>query len=348
MPRKPTIYVKQARAGILELLEENPKSEPLPTLRELGQKFTIHPSTIFRLLRDLETEGVVWQGPSGRFFHSSARRKTLRRAPVCFIGREMWQWSQLYQEILEGVAEVCSANGSPLIFLSASTLVRVPVILKPPIFATPHGQKRELQRLIPSVPRGCAGLLFDHLWSDSALKAVSLPNGEAVQLLHGSGKNAEVLMPNYDAGAEMVAHYVETRKFDLLYLVTPFEGDPAISAMLSRLRSTLAPFEVKEIAFQDHKTLARIIDGTHGHVGVVCPEDNTARGIADLIAQSGKSNDQHLTEIIATQGTGVVTAPHSRLRFDYRRLGRAAASHILHGTPYKPMRPSFVTSLEDD
>ncbi len=105
---------------------------------------------------------------------------------------------------------------------------------------------------------------------------------------------------------------------------------------------------MREIDFQDRETLTQIIDGTHGHVGVVCPEDFTACGIADMVARSAKSCDQHLTEIVATQGTGVVTAPHSRLRFDYRRLGRAAASHILHGTNYKPMRPSFVTSLEDD
>ncbi len=113
--------------------------------------------------------------PAVDFFTPAPAGRPSAARPVCFIGREMWQWSQLYQEILEGVAEVCSANGSPLIFLSAPTLVQVPVTLQPPVFATPHGQKRELQRLLPSVPRGCAGLLFDHLWSDSTLKAASLP-----------------------------------------------------------------------------------------------------------------------------------------------------------------------------
>ncbi len=149
MPRKPTIYVKIAREGILALLAGCAKNDALPTLRELGEKFTLHPSTIFRLLKDLETEGAVWQGPSGRFFPTSARSQTLRGAPICFIGREMWQWSQLYQEIMEGVAEVCSANGSPLIFHSAPNLVRVPVQLEAPIFASAHEQKKSSSRSRP-------------------------------------------------------------------------------------------------------------------------------------------------------------------------------------------------------
>ena len=37
--------------------------------------------------------------------------------------RTLLQWSRLYQEILEVIAEVCSANGSPLILLSSRGLV---------------------------------------------------------------------------------------------------------------------------------------------------------------------------------------------------------------------------------
>ncbi len=146
----------------------------------------------------------------------------------------------------------------------------------------------------------------------------------------------------------MIAAYLETRKFDRIHLVIPFEGDPAITDILAKLRAALASFPVDEIAFQNQKELRKVIEGDHGHVGLVCPEDNIARALADVVAKVHKSDTAHQTEIVATQGTGVVTSPHSRLRYDYRRLGRAAASHLLHGTPFKPMRPSLVTSLEDE
>jgi len=47
-------------------------------------------------------------------------------------------------------------------------------------------------------------------------------------------------------------------------------------------------------------------------------------------------------QLLGTQGTGLLSAPARRLRVDYRRLGRAAASQLLHGTPMPRLRAALV------
>lgn len=182
------------------MISRLPAQERLPTLSDLGDKFALHPSTIFRMLRDLTEEGCVWQSPQGKFYAAAAQRKTLRGAPVCFIGREMWQWGRLYQEILKGIAEVCGANGSPLILLSSQNLVRQANPSSTPKFASLNVTKDELRNLLTASPTGCAGCVFDHLWQASAIDSVKHPGGKWVQLLAGIGQHAEVVAPDYQTG----------------------------------------------------------------------------------------------------------------------------------------------------
>ncbi len=347
MPRKPTIYNRIARDGILEMLRTREAEAPLPTLRELGETFSVHPSTISRLLRDLETEGCVWQGPSGRFFPESSRRSTLKGAPVCFIGREMWQWSPLYLEIFEGVSEVCSANGSALIFQSVSSLVNLPDPTLPPVFADSRQQKMEFRKIAPNIPKGCAGFLLDHLWTEETLRSASFPGGQRIQLLYGAGERRKVFAPDYLAGAEIIRDYLKEQHFAGIHLVNPLAGDPLITDSLAQLKAVLAPLGIREIRYHDTEALEKLISGASEDTCLVCPEDNTALKLVSLIRQLVPGKHRFRIEVVATQGTGVVKAPHSRLRYDYRRLGRSAASNILHGTEFKPMRPTLVTRAED-
>lgn len=348
MPRNLTTYTKAARSGILALIERHPENKPLPSLRQLAEDFDLHSTTIFRLLHDLETEGKVWQGPSRRFFPASAQSHALRGAPVCFIGRKIQQWSQLYQEIIEGVAEVCTANGSPLILHSAPTLVRVPVPLQVPLFASAKEQKKEMAKLASTIPRGCAGFLFDHLWSDLALDSVSFPSGQKIQLLSGSGKHTKVISPKYSAGAKIIADYIKTKNFDQICLVITDDREPLFNKCIDQLREILDPSKTQNISFYDNDALKQVASRPNKSCCFVCPEDNISVALASSISQFTASNEGNLFEVVAIQGTGVVTSPHTRLRYDYRRLGRAAASSILHGTAIKQMSPRLVTHGDDD
>lgn len=340
MPRKPTLLARNAHAGLLAMLESLPQGTCLPTLGVLGEKFQLHASTIFRLLRDMAAEGVVWQSPAGKFFPLSAQRNTLRGAPLCFIGRETWQWSLLYQEILEGVSEVCSANASPLILLSSRSLVRQEAAVVAPQFASSRSQAADLACLASAVPRGGAGFLFDHLWSEKALGKTKWPGGERIQLLHGTGRHAGVLSPDYSACAKMAADFASERRLKKITLVIPFVGDPAIDIALSELRRafttfSLAEFHYTEIARDDH-SFRKL---TSRSDLLLCPEDNVACDLANRLSLLPINQRPVL---LGTQGTGVLHAPNIRLRIDYRRLGRAAASRILHGMACSPLRPSLV------
>jgi DNA-binding transcriptional regulator YhcF (GntR family) len=347
MPRNLTTYTKAAHAGILALIEQHPAEKPLPSLRQLADDFDLHSTTIFRILHDLETEGLVWQGPSRRFFASSSKSQTLKGKPICFIGRQIQDWCQLYQEILEGAAEVCSANGSPLILHPAQNLVQVPIQLEPAILASEAEQIVELKRLIKTIPKGCAGFILDHLWSDAALRALKFPAGQCVQLLSGTGQYAKVISPNYEAGSQLISNYVTSRAFDQVYLVEANPEEPLLHSSIGQMKETLANLSTHSFSFYDTPAVDAAIAEIGPHCCFICTEDNTALGLADRILASPSATKFDMIEMLAIQGTGVVKAPHTRLRYDYRRLGRAAAASILHGTAIKQMAPRLITQMEE-
>lgn len=340
MPRKPTLLAREARAALLDLIRNLPKDTCLPPLGVLGGQFRLHGSTIFRLLRDMADEGLVWQSPGGKFFPLSAQRNTLRGAPVCFIGRELWQWSRLYQEILDGISEVCSANGSPLILLSSRSLVRQEAPAVAPTFASARAQEAELATLSEMLPRGAAGILFDHLWNQKAIGRTKWPGGERLQLLYGGGLHARVIAPDYSAGAQIAADFARERGYKSIGLIIPFAGDPAIDAALHALRREFAPFSAMELPYPDttadRNHFRKIAARTPL---IVCPEDNVTLEVSNILSDLPRRQKPVL---LGTQGTGVLHAPNIRLRIDYRRLGRAAASSILHGTKPPPITPSLI------
>lgn len=342
MPRKPTLIARAAKTRLREMVKSLPEGEALPILAELGKQFDIHPSTVFRILRDLVTEGVVWQSPSGKFLPASARASGVRGLPVCFIGREMWQWSRLYQELLEGVSEVCSANGSPLVLLSAPSLVRQPDPLAPPKFAGTAKQKVELRQLLSAIPRPSGGILFDHLWRDKALSDLHLGTIPTVQLVHGSGKIMPVAGPDYEAATNAAAQFVDEHSPSELHLVIPFEGDPAIDRAVHLLRKKFT--NIREHTFTPTEPPAFLVDRKPDQNRIViCPEDNIAHEVAkQLPPESNKPS----TLLLATQGTGTLHSPINRLRFDFRRIGKAAASFLLHGTSFRSLAPSVVKSAQ--
>ncbi len=341
MPRKPTLHARHARSRLVEMVAGLSSEDYLPTLEILGKEFQLHPSTVFRILRDLGAEGVVWQSPSGKFYPAASRSRQVRGLPVIFIGREMWHWSRLYHEILEGVSEVCSANASPLVLLSAPSLVHQTDPTKPPKFASAKTQREELEMLLPSIPRNCGGALFDHLWKDAALALSGLPSAPKVQMLHGSEKLMPVAAPDYEGAARCAREFAESRKIWRTLIVSPFKGDSAIDASVKLLKAALAEQSPEEVEFEALTGKLRKLGARNRQICLVCPEDNTAKVLFEEI-QTPPSVERTIS-LFATQGTGLLTAPAHRLRFDFRRLGRSAAAAVLQGQSLKAIRPSMIT-----
>ena len=220
--------------------------------------------------------------------------------------------------------------------------------MEPAILASESDQKAELKRLRKSVPTGCAGFILDHLWSDAALRSLSFPKGQCIQLLAGTGKYAKVISPNYEAGAQLISNYVISRNFEQVFLVETSPEEPLLHRSMSHIKETLANISSHSFSYYDKDALKSALDSIGPHCCFICIEDNTARGLADHIMASESATKFDMIEMLAIQGTGVITAPHTRLRYDYRRLGRAAASSILHGTAIKQMAPRLVTRIEEE
>ena len=320
---------------LVKMAASTDSGECLPTLSVLSKDLNLHPSTIFRILRDMSVEGLVWQSPSGRFYPAAARAEQVRGKPLCFIGREMCHWSRLYQEILSGVSEVCSANAGSLVLCSAPSLLRQSSSLECPQFAPLATQRRELDAILKNAPRGCCGFLLYHLWAPEVIEEASFPAGARLQLLRSNP-----VAIDQTHGARLLRGMVNRGTFQGVILVVPFHGDAVIDQALDILDVELAGQKPKRMPFPEATRKAGELSAK-GFL-FVCPEDHVARALAEKIAPFHKPGE--VFPLIATQGTGILSAPVSRLRYDFRRLGRSAASVLLNGGSAPPLKPALVSA----
>jgi len=152
-----------------------------------------------------------------------------------------------------------------------------------------------------------------------------------------------VISPDYRAGAVLVHRHILTQGFTEAVLVTPFEGDPAVQAATDELRKTLSDLTRREVSFreagQEIQTMRKA--GRKNKSCLICPEDNIALALFGLCQTQRYDPSRSL---IATQGTGVIHAPITRLRYDYHSIGRSAAAAILHGRAFQLPRPCLIPS----
>jgi hypothetical protein len=194
--------------------------------------------------------------------------------------------------------------------------------------------------LLPSISRNCGGLLFDHLWKDAALSLPGLPSASKVQMLHGSGKLMPVAAPDYEDAARCAREFVESRKIGRPIIVSPFKGDPAIDAIVKLLKATLAEHRPEEVGFEALTGKLRKLEASNQRICLISPEDNTAKALFEEIQDIPPT--ARILSLFAIQGTGLLTAPAHRLRFDFRRLGRSAAASVLQGQSLRAIRPSIT------
>ena len=327
MPKRPTQRAQNAEFELRNLLLNKGASDALPTVRELGEQLGLSYSTVSRLLQGFVKQGHAWQHPNGRFYSAQAGETAVCGLPIVVVGRQIQNWSRLYQEILEGVSEVCTAKGCPLIFLSSSKLVRHSLMELAPVFATAEIQTQELLRISAAVPRLCAGILFDHIWHEDLILAAPFPSAPRLLLARPSMRT-ELLActPDFNAGAKSLLHHFNETRLEKIFLAVPFEGDQAVDAAGSALLAEAARLD-RTVTILDCSTRAkrqsslnRLVK-TPGKAGVICTEDN----VASLMQQNlKKCVSQTAPVIFSMQGTGVLDLRITKLRYDYRRLGREA------------------------
>lgn len=347
MPRKPTSHAVAAEDELRRLAAEAGEG-PLPTVRELGERLAVSYATISRILQRLSQEAVVWQHPNGRFYPSAAEQQ-VTGFPIVIIGRQIQNWSILYQEILEGVSEVCTARGCPLVFLSSAKLVRHENPEQPPTFIPLVQQKAELTRLLAAVPRPCGGVILDHLWEDKLAGMAAGAFRNTAMLLRTS-RALETQRGSLDlaAGAEMMLAHLSGEGYRHVIAARPFDGDPAIEATLKALQDTAKahPFASCRVADcttpEARRKLVQSLKQRGERVAIVSPEDHVATLLWQEL-QKAKIPCPARAGLASLQGTSAVTAPVTRLRHDYRALGRELVSALLAGNmAWKPVRPLLV------
>ena len=142
-------------------------------------------------------------------------------------------------------------------------------------------------------------------------------------------------------GARLVRGMIDRSAFAGVVLVVPFRGDAVIDESMAFLEEELERRIVKRM---DYAAAARQVATLCAKgFAFICPEDYVSRALAEKIAPLHKSGE--VFPLIATQGTGILSAPVSRLRYDFRRLGRSAASALLNGTRPPSLKPALVSAV---
>lgn len=353
MPRKPTIYSRSAEAAIRELLGPGglPSEHPLPSVRELGSKLGVSFATISRTLHRLGQEGIVWQHPNGRFYRVADRGAIAKGLPVVILGRQIQNWSALYQEILEGISEICSARGCPLVFLSSTSLVRHESPEFPPAFASKAVQRKEIMSLLEAVPRPCGGLLLDHLWCDElALLAADSVRSTALLIRQcPSLKNASGSV-DIESGSRTVLQHLQELGYSNLILALPFPGDQAVDAAAAALLSCARGGRIWSGSIETadcstpglRRKWIRSLKKKKDRTAVVSIEDN----VTALLWQEFQAADLECPGrigLVSLQGTSAVGSSISRLRYNYRLLGRQVVSSLLDDDrSCRPLRPALI------
>jgi DNA-binding LacI/PurR family transcriptional regulator len=353
MPRKPTAHARWVESALRRQIAtaRAVKGVPLPAVRSLAGQMDISYSTISRIFSRLVQESVVWQHPNGRFYPAAAREQISKVLPIVILGRQVQHWSVLYREILEGVSEVCAARGCPLVFLSSDKLVRHESPDRPPIFATEEVQEKELARLLSSLPKPCGGILFDHLWSDRLIAATRRSYPSSAMLVRGSLDGTAGSVPvNTQVAAELMLNYVANCGYAEILIGVPFAGDQAINASQQALETVLARGKP---AFQavstvdcstprSRKRLLATLRNAERRTALVSLEDNVTSLLWRGFQLAGIDCPGTIG-LASIQGTAALGAPVTRLRYNYRRLGREAVASLLsEGIPTRPFRPVLI------
>lgn len=348
MPRKPTSHALAAEKELRRLVAQAGES-PLPTVRELGLKHDVSYATISRILGRLSLEAVVWQHPNGRFYPFAAQTRMAAGSPIVVIGRQIQNWSILYREIIEGISEICTARGCPLVFLSSALLVQHDDPEYPPTLIGAAKQKVEMARLLAAMPRPYGGIILDHLWDDNLVKSVAADFRNLTMLLRPC-RNLDTARGTIDlaSGIETVLSHLDLQGYRHLIVAYPFSGDPAIEASLAALSAATKAHSFDSFERADCTTpesrrrFVLSLKRRRERVAVISLEDH----IATLLWQKFQRSDLKLPArvgLVSLQGTSAAASAVTRLRYDYRSLGRQLVSALLaNQASWSPLRPSLV------
>ena len=334
------------------LVKAAPDDLPLPTTRELGARFRVANATAFRLLQQLTKAGEIWQHPvNGRYYPVAARALLDRPKPIACLFRHLELGSALYRELLEGISAGCGVMQRTMLLWHDELLLNHPNPEEPPVFARVTQQHAILGDFLHRHGSAAGGFILDHAWSDEALRP-KLGHLQPAVMLFRSCPLPEIsnIRADFRTGAFKALAYLLGRGYEQIVPIVPFTGDPAVDEFSAALQSVAAELNcpgrlaapVLASSASERAALLQRMKRSTRRSALLCPEDNVAVMLLDAAKETSLSCPRQLG-ILSVMGTDLaVQAGLTCLRYDFRKLGRAAVKAL--GAP-APVRESFEPTL---
>lgn len=314
----------------IELDRAEPSTEPLPTTRELADKFGVNNSTVFRHFVKYEEEGRLWRSDGGRFYDARVRNLVEKPRPIACLLRRIENWSFLYQEWMEGIATACEEAGRATLLWHDEDLVRHREVGAPPTFATPKQQKESLATFLKHYGSSIGGLILDQIWCDEALASIP-PAIRRKSVILGRPGPPDIIsvLPDWKESTALAIASLKAKGCELIHPISPFDQDPAINHALGCIHASAKeigyPLGTEQTAATatERKDLLDRLSAGKRPVGLLVPEDN----IAQLLFQEVKARGLATVHVISIQGTRH-SSETPRIRTDYAALGARAIAAL--------------------
>lgn len=339
---------------ITKILNQMEPLEPLPTTRQLGDRFALSHVTIARVLRGMVDSGILWQAQSGRFYRAEAKEKLHRPRPVGCLVRSLSEWTAWYEGIMTGVGQGCESESRSILVHPVPDFVQQSGADQPSRFLSELRQKEVLKRFLDQDERKTERLLLDDCLSDSVITLEKKRLKLARLLLRPSPvKEIEAAYPDYQQGSCLGISHLLDRGYEHIIFVQPYPNYQTVRLFESEFTKAFqnigtgnATYEVFQsngaLAFPD--LIKKITVTTNKRTALFCPEDNCAVLLQSLLSKAGIAVPGSVG-VLGAMGTKILNDSHiSRLKVDFVILGQRAV------TGFIPLNggPCVEFSLEPD
>lgn len=347
--RKSGPWTEELEAWLKTLRKTAPLTEPIPASRALAKRYGVVHTSVFRQLQRLEAEGLLWKAENGRFYFPEARPLVQKARPIACLFRKIENWSLLYQELMEGIAQGCENQGLGSLLWHEEALVHHSDPGAAPVFADARRQTQSLQRFVERYGDDVGGIILDHIWTDSSI--ARLPESlrkNAVLLCRPTSETLPAVYPDFRAASTLALARLSALGYEKIHPVRPFPHDASVEHCINCLVASvtspgtsgrLGPvFSAETPAARTR--LLRSLTLTSTRTALIFPEDNVALLFWQECLRAKLPCPEKIG-ILSLQGTrAAANGQLTHIRTNYHELGQRAVELCLK-LPSSKQTPTF-------
>lgn len=315
--------------------------QPLPTTRELGERYHISNASACRLLKRLDEEDVIWRRDNGRYYVAESRRIFERPKPYACLLRKLQNWSRIYQGIMSGFSQAFGRNRAAMLFVHNENLVRHADTAHPPVHAGAAAQREALTEFFRDHDDPLGGILLDDVWLDEVLEEFAEKLSNAVIVCRPTRlAGLSSVAVDFDSSAVLAIGHLYARGYEEIWLAVPFANAAPVDLMCAAARRAATmlgkPIEEQNICFvstpAERESFFQRLKEARKRVGVFCLEDNVALILSRSLRASGIACPGRVG-VISGMGTDIVTERRiTTLQINYEKIGLTAGEILAEGT----------------